>query len=387
MQKLRYANYRFRGMLPFWERGPIRCPLCPPAATPSHRSSPVVPPLTRPSLPECRSLYPPALIQAVLFSSSALRWYRLHETHFEIHRRWMKLKGEPVRRTIIDHSDSVSCLEFDSEKLITGSRDRTIKIWPLRTGELEQTLCGHQGSVLCLKFDQTGFMVSGSVDKEVFVWDISKGGGRRRGVLLGHTGSVLDLRIDDKWIISSSKDAIIRVWHRATLELRCALQGHEGPVNAVGLQDGRIVSAGADGKMMLWDIESRERIRTFKGHSRGVVCVDFKGDTIVSGSNDHKIKVWSASTGECLQTLSGHRLLVRALSFNLELGRLVSTSYDHSMRAWDLRTGLWVREFRDLHESHIFDVKFDLTRIISASHDRMVNILDFGVGLGTTLFC
>lgn len=39
----------------------------------------------------------------------------------------------------------------------------------------------------------------------------------------------------------SSKDAVIRVWDRKTLELYRVLRGHEGPVNAVGLQNGRVV--------------------------------------------------------------------------------------------------------------------------------------------------
>ena len=43
------------------------------------------------------------------------------------------------------------------------------------------------------------------------------------------------------WILNSSKDAVIRVWDRKTLELYRVLRGHEGPVNAVGLQSGRVV--------------------------------------------------------------------------------------------------------------------------------------------------
>lgn len=121
---------------------------------------------------------------------------------------------------------SVYCLEFDSQTIITGSRDKTIKIWSLRTGKLQATLRGHAGSVLCLKFDKSGFMVSGSSDCSVFVWDLNAltAGARTAGsgaaaaaagssasavgtelvrrVLKGHTGGVLDLRIDDKWIVS-----------------------------------------------------------------------------------------------------------------------------------------------------------------------------------------
>jgi F-box and WD-40 domain protein 1/11 len=59
----------------------------------------------------------------------------------------------------------------------------------------------------------------------------------------------------------------------------------------------------------------------------------------VSGSNDCMVKVWRASTGECLRTLAGHDQLVRALSFEPRSGRLVSASYDKTLKVWDLKTG------------------------------------------------
>ncbi|KAF8902624.1 WD40-repeat-containing domain protein [Gymnopilus junonius] len=358
---------------------------------------------------------------------------------------------EPKMTWITGHTDSVYCLEFDSRRIITGSRDRTIKVWSLRTGRLLGSFSGaHRGSVLCLKFekdwdreweyshgsakaekDQTivgtssvemedavlpkaGFMVSGSSDCTVCVWDLHLGDpvgnntdsmsmdddhsvryvddGEReikadvRAILKGHVGGVLDLRIDDHWIVSCSKDAVIRVWNRETLELHRTLRGHEGPVNAVGLQSGKVVSASGDGKMILWDIESGERRRTFEGHDRGLACIEFKDDLIVSGSNDCKIKVWSASTGDCLRTLVGHEALVRALSFDSRTGRLVSASYDRSVKLWDLPSGKLVREFKGIHTSHIFDVKFDIARIVSTSHDQKIVILDFTPDLNTSLF-
>jgi len=157
---------------------------------------------------------------------------------------------------------SVYCLEFDSRRIITGSRDRTIKVWSLQTGKLLGTFAGHRGSVLCLKFEKdwdrdwdwdgdessvlegavgslragrerprrkTGFMVSGSSDCSVIVWDLHLGPlvesdnfstlsddqsvgfrdegervveAQERAILKGHSGGVLDLRIDKRWIVS-----------------------------------------------------------------------------------------------------------------------------------------------------------------------------------------
>ncbi|KAG8686098.1 hypothetical protein FRC11_009510 [Ceratobasidium sp. 423] len=206
-------------------------------------------------------------------------------------------------------------------------------------------------------------------DRTIRVWERVGGSWVVKAVLSGHAGGVLDLRMDDKWIVSCSKDTLIRVWDRQTLQLHCVLKGHEGPVNAVGLQGNQVVSASGDGTMILWDIENGSRVRTFAGHDKGLACVEFKDDTIISGSNDRKIKVWSASTGECLFTLPGHELLVRALAYDSVSRRLVSASYDRTIKVWEFGEGRqdgWklVREFKNLHDSHIFDVKFDATKIV-----------------------
>ncbi|KAF8065261.1 WD40 repeat-like protein [Lyophyllum atratum] len=391
-------------------RNPLRVPAPSPSSstldavwTPPPTSMPTTPLLTPTKMGKMRmgnlnrnsvASQAPSVQQALEHAPLQLNWQALYRTRLELERRWT---GTAVILSIAGHTDSVYCLEFDGRRIITGSRDRTIKVWSLRDGRLLGSFgAGHTGSVLCLKFSadwdvgeedheeegdeerrgrgkgrRRGFMVSGSSDCSVCVWDLV--GERRRErevkgevrtVLRGHVGGVLDLRIDEDWIVSCSKDAVIHVWNRKALALVRTLRGHEGPVNAVGLQSGRVVSASGDGKMILWDIKSGERIRTFEGHDRGLACIEFKDDLIVSGSNDCKIKVWSATTGECIRTLVGHEALVRALAFDPKNRRLVSASYDKTVKVWDLDSGKLVREFKNTHTSHIFDVKFDAARIV-----------------------
>ncbi|KAB5588724.1 F-box and WD40 domain containing protein [Ceratobasidium theobromae] len=338
----------------------------------------------------------------------SLNWPDLFKQRYRVARKWYF--GAAKSTKLAGHLDSVYCLELDtaSDTIVTGSRDRTIKIWSVRTGELKETLVAHEGSVLCLKVELAkGFMCSGSSDRTIRIWARVGGPWEVRAVLSGHAGGVLDLRMDDRWIVSwyvspsgpgpaylivsnSSKDTFIRVWDRQTLNLHCLLKGHDGPVNAVGLQGNHVVSASGDGTMILWDVESGSRVRTFAGHDKGLACVEFKGDTIISGSNDRKIKVWSASSGECLVTLPGHELLVRALAYDAVSRRLVSASYDRTIKVWEFGESKdgWklVREFRNLHDSHIFDVKFDATKIVSTSHDQKILVLDFAYDVDGQLF-
>jgi len=144
----------------------------------------------------------------------SLPWRELYQTRFTLDSRWTS--STPQTKHLTGHADSVYCLEFDSKRIISGSRDQTIKVWDIQTGRCLGTFRGHYGSVLCLKFEKDwdikgdgskGFMVSGSSDRRACVWDIwiGEGGEVRaevRAVLRGHLDGVLDLRVDEKWIVS-----------------------------------------------------------------------------------------------------------------------------------------------------------------------------------------
>ncbi|KIY66907.1 WD40 repeat-like protein [Cylindrobasidium torrendii FP15055 ss-10] len=339
----------------------------------------------------------------------ALDYSSLFRQRYELDRRWTGTWWQPSQSQLSGHRDSVYCIEScrsssGPQYVITGSRDRTMKFWNLDTGKCLGTfgsgvvggeLEGHRGSVLCIKFvweveGEKGLVFSGSSDSTVCIWDLwlvknAEGDVELRtkvhAVLKGHGGGVLDLEVVDDWIITCSKDGVIRIWQRDSLEIHQTLRGHDGPVNAVCAEGGRLVSASGDGKLILWDIVTGHRIRTLEGHDRGLACIEFKDGLIISGSNDCKIKVWSAATGECLNTFTGHTALVRALSYDPATSRLASASYDKSIRLWDVSTGKLLRELKHHHTSHIFDVKFDALRLLSASHDQRVIILDFSAGL------
>ncbi|KAF9968938.1 hypothetical protein BGZ73_009010 [Actinomortierella ambigua] len=286
-----------------------------------------------------------------------LHWKRLCHDRLMIQQRWSKV---PYRNRLHGHSDSVYCIQFDHEKMVTGSRDKTIKFWDIHTLQNTHTLTGHTQSVLCLQFNER-IMVSGSSDSTIIVWDMATRTIAHQ--LRGHRAGVLDVCFDDQYIISCSKDATIKVWDIKTMELLRTMVGHRGPVNAVQLHSGKVVSASGDGLVKLWNVETGVCERDFVGHERGLACVQFDGRTIVSGSNDKTIRIWNAATGECTKILRGHTNLVRTLHF--ANGRIVSGSYDHTVRVWDMETGQCTLNLnKGGHESWVFDVQFSATKII-----------------------
>jgi len=331
-------------------------------------------------------------------------WRTMFVINKELHRRWNK--AEMSYKYMSGHTDSVYCVQFDETKIITGSRDRTIRVWDIKTGECTRVLSAnsvrsastgsnslvgprgsslapqefHTASVLCLQFDDK-IMVTGSSDNTCIVWSLPSY--TTIGRLSHHTAGVLDVCFSDEYIVTCSKDTTICVWDRYTLRLLRELHGNRGPVSAVAIRGKQIASASGDALVKLWDIDSGKCVREFKGHNRGLACVQFSDDAslIVSGGNDKEIRVWDAHTGECLRQLKGHTDLVRTLHLDTKNRRIISGSYDASVKVWNLDTGDMILDIKQFHSTWILAAKADYRRIVSTSRDSKALVLDFSTGM------
>lgn len=354
-------------------------------------------------------------------------WKKMFLVRRALEQRWKEGKAAAIY--LHGHKDSVYCAQFDENKIITGSRDRTIRVWDARfpwscrkiigpppgnmsgagpinnpaqqsTGRspfltiwppstvsaeivspVEQVSDYHSASILCLQFDED-IMVTGSSDHTCIVWDI-KNDYKPIRRLEGHAAGVLDVCFDDNHIVSCSKDTTICVWDRHTGALVRKLLGHRGPVNAVQLRGDLVVSASGDGIAKLWNITSGLCVKEFPGKDRGLACVEFSEDarTILTGGNDKVIYQFDANTREMVNELRGHNGLVRSLHLDSLNQRIVSGSYDMSVKVYDARTGEMSIDLPGWTTSWMLSVKSDYRRIVATSQDSRAVIMDFGYGL------
>ncbi|MGH2396687.1 MAG: toll/interleukin-1 receptor domain-containing protein [bacterium] len=110
---------------------------------------------------------------------------------------------------------------------------------------LERKLTGHKGWVNSVAVSPDGkWMASGSRDKTVKIWDLKTG--TCRATLEGHTDEVQSVAItpDGKRILSASFDKSVRVWDASSGRELAKLDGHANEVwSVVALQDnGRALS-------------------------------------------------------------------------------------------------------------------------------------------------
>ena len=198
--------------------------------------------------------------------------------------------------------------------------------------------------MLCLQYDETpgnDIIVSGGSDAYVIIWRFSTGEILKK-MTNAHSESVLNLRFDDRYIVTCSKDKTIKIWNRHALApnspllpvqildhlnlnpltagemvkeftLLSTLRGHHAAVNAVMIHNTTIVSASGDRTIKSWDLLRGTFKRNYLGHNKGIACVQFDGRRIVSGSSDNSVRIFDAERQAEVACLRGHGNLVRTV--------------------------------------------------------------------------
>ncbi|KAL0958647.1 hypothetical protein HGRIS_013983 [Hohenbuehelia grisea] len=309
-------------------------------------------------------------------------------------RIWDAATGQQVSDALTGHKRSVSSVAFspDGAQIVSGSGDNTIRIWDAATGQqVGDALTGHEGSVSSVAFSPDGAqIVSGSGDKTIRIWDAATG--QQVGdALTGHELSVLSVAFspDGAQIVSGSYDKTIRIWDAATGEqVGAALTGHEGSVSSVAFSpDGaQIVSGSGDNTIRIWDAATGQQVGdALTGHEGSVLSVAFSPDgaQIVSGSGDTTIRIWDAATGQQVgDALTGHERSVSSVAFSPDGAQIVSGSDDNTIRLWDAATGQQVGDALTGHDEWVSSVAFspDGAQIVSGSDDNTICIWDAGTG-------
>src|SRR5258707_698595 len=144
------------------------------------------------------------------------------------------------------HAESIwsVCYSPDGTRVVSGSSDKTIRIWDAESGTvIGEPLTGHTGGVNSVAYSPDGrHIISGSYDHPIRIWDAETG--TAVGYPLeGHTGRVLSVAYspDGRYIISGSEDGAIRIWDAETgTAVGNPLEGHAGLVRSIAYSpDGR----------------------------------------------------------------------------------------------------------------------------------------------------
>lgn len=234
-------------------------------------------------------------------------WKSVYCERLAIERNWRR--GRYTSRTLTGHTDGIMCLQFNENLahpafpvVITGSYDRTARIWNLETGEMLRVLEGHTRGVRCLQFDEAK-LITGSMDRTLKIWNWRTGALMR--TLEGHTEGIVCLHFNEDTLASGSADSNIKIWNFRTGECY-TLRGHRDWVNAVTLWTGPAAK------------KRQKRLRDALREGRPATSVKEEDPTaagtfLFSASDDGSIRLWDLGLRECLLTFEGHVGQVQSL--------------------------------------------------------------------------
>lgn len=311
----------------------------------------------------------------------SLRNYHLFKAIYRrnhlIRAGWSRPEIKPKHISFRGHPDHViTCLQFDSDKILTGSDDTNINVYDTKTGAIKNTLVGHEGGVWALEYEGNT-LVSGSTDRTVRVWNIESG--ECTQVFMGHTSTVRCLKIlkptkvgnkmmpPEPLIITGSRDSTVRIWKlpKPTDRPYIPPRGSETTVTSHALT--ALMNS------------NPYYVRTLSNHTNSVRTIDCHGDTLVSGSYDYSVRVWKISTGECVHRLIGHTNKVYSVVLDHERNRCISGSMDSLVKVWSLSTGQPIFTLQG-HSALVGLLDLSHDWLVSAAADATLRIWDPDTG-------
>ena len=288
-------------------------------------------------------------------------------------------------RCLRGHTDAVTsvCATLDNRHVVSGSKDKTVRMWDVVTGREVRRIIGHTDAVTTVSVSPGGYhVISGSDDRSVRMWDVTTGHEVRN---LTHTASVTTVCVtpDGRHVVSATLDKCVWMWDIGAAVLVHKLEGHTGMVSAVSVTpDGRhVVSASWDKSLRFWDVVTGREVRRLEGHTTSVLAVSVTPDGrhVVSGSVD-SVRVWDVSTGREVRRQTANTYAGMAVTVTPDGRHVVLGSHD-SMRLWDVVTGRHMRRLDGhTHVVHAVSVTPDGRHIISGSLDKCVQLWDVGTG-------
>lgn len=263
------------------------------------------------------------------------------------------------------HEDTVNALSLCGQVLLSGSLDRTIRIWDLNTGACLRIIDGGE------KFSSLSFdgkrIFSGTEDGLICIWDYYTGKCIKKWK--AHALRVNTIISFNDMVISCSNDARLCYWNIDNEDCKKLMKGYgfaihgdilisysrnkiyiydlgngtlrreiEIPFNLFHITnvafDGQIIfSSHASGDICLWDSNTANLVGFLKGHEHEITSMVLDGNHLISSSKDKTIRIWNLELKTCCAVLEGHEGSVKSLADNH--CQIFSSSRDKTIRIWD----------------------------------------------------
>ncbi|KAG8800432.1 hypothetical protein FRC17_006878 [Serendipita sp. 399] len=280
-------------------------------------------------------------------------------------------------------------------RIVSSSKDATVRVWSMSNRRTEYTLGGHTASVNLVRWGgaiPSGVLYTASSDRTVRIWEAEK---VREAFPFkqsptDHAHWVTTLTLNTDFVLRTgpydhtgkqpSSDEEARAW--ASERYRKITSQHSE----------LMISGSDDHTLFLWNLFASDSksdapaetsasgtkakpLTRLTGHQRQISHVVFSpdGTLAASASWDSSVRLWNGRTGKFIATMRGHVGPVYRLTWSADSRMLVSASKDSTVKIWDLKTYKLKVDLPG-HTDEVYCVDFVTDKIISGGRDKTLKI-------------
>ncbi len=305
----------------------------------------------------------------------------------------------PASPQSLSHDEQVAKKQEQKEQLLPALPRKSPQPTPVplsrprktRSQNLEYRMypqTGHLGQINSVSLTGSGdWLLTGSKDKTVRFWDVKTGKLLRIFSADGEVRSV-QFSKDSTQAIAGDSLGRLKVWDVQSGESVKDLDTGRGPITFLKVfsDNRRVVTSHEGNGLYLWDIKKGKLIHAFGGDGRHTnsrvshevieaisAAIAPDQNFVVGGYKNGAIKLWNVQTGKMVRKFKAHSGEISALALNFNGKQLISNSND-GLKLWDLDQQSLLRHHPDVGSSRFMVLDGMEKAIWMANHSSIVYV-------------
>jgi WD40 repeat protein len=287
------------------------------------------------------------------------------------------------------HEDTVCAITLfhDTQRMVTGSKDNTLRLWNLKNGTMLKTMKGHRTWVQGVAVSRDGQLIASSDIAGVLIAWNGETGECLRPPIQAHKKWIrwIELSPDGTMLATGSSDTTTKIWSTENWQLQGTPIDCGSEVFCVRYSpSGGLLAIATSNDIRIMDTRTRKCIANFKAHARTAINKSWNvslawtpnSTRLLSGgtSQDPTVREWDTFTWEQVgDPWTGHSGTIYNIVVNSRGTLIASASQDNHVRLWRLSDRQTIAIFE--HVGYVFRVTFSMDDkyIFSGGKDKRIS--------------